>query len=343
MMKYQMFSIIIPVYNAEKSIIQLLKKIRNTMYYKTTEIIMIDDGSTDRSYSVLEQEVISANSEILIHQENQGVSAARNIGLQHATGKYILFFDADDQIDVAAYDKMTKRVVKDEADISVFGIKDVFHQAKNKVKVIENYTEDQRYTMQEYYAKFGVFLNQQILYSPCNKVYKREIINKANIKFDERYAIGEDMLFNLDYFQTTHSFAMYPEYVYLYQHNAGMKSGSTHYHANFYESLKLIVEKITALLKEQGAYEENATALNEFLLSKVSYGINNLFFADSPLSDEERKKFITSLYDETIIMDALRDKHVKMKGIDQKLMKLLHQKKQVDLIFNLYKFRNSIR
>ena len=342
-MNYKMFSIIIPVYNAQLYVEKLIQQIRKTMYYAATEVIFIDDGSTDKSYSILKQSVNPQTAEILIHQENKGVSAARNLGLSNASGKYIMFFDADDEIDVAAYDRMTKKVVKEEADIAVFGIRDIFHTKKGKTRVYDNYAEEKVYTAHEFFQGFGNFLNKQILYSPCNKVYKRELIEKTQIRFDERYAIGEDMLFNLDCFKEANVIAMISEYVYLYQHYAGENSGSMHYHENFYESLSLIMEKMISLLTCNDAYEENITQLHIFLLGKISYAINNLYFRDAPLNDEDRKAFILSLYYDDLVVEALQDKHAKMEGFDQKIMKLLHSKKQVETVMHLYKLRNSIR
>ena len=92
-----LFSVVIPAYNAGSSISSLINKFIKQDYARM-EIIVVDDGSQDDTYTICQ--VLSSKHSCLtvLHQENQGVSAARNLGLQHASGDYILFVDSDDDI-----------------------------------------------------------------------------------------------------------------------------------------------------------------------------------------------------------------------------------------------------
>lgn len=101
-------SIIVPVYNVEKYVEKCIQSLINQSY-KNIEIILVDDGSNDRSNKIID-EYAKVDSRILtIHQRNKGVSAARNAGLKVATGEYVGFVDPDDYVDYQMYETMLKK------------------------------------------------------------------------------------------------------------------------------------------------------------------------------------------------------------------------------------------
>ena len=99
-------SVIVPVYNVEQYLPQCLDSIINQTY-KNLEIICVDDGSPDNSGKILDEYAKKDKRIKVIHQENQGVSVARNTGLDNATGKYIGFVDPDDWIEADYYETLT--------------------------------------------------------------------------------------------------------------------------------------------------------------------------------------------------------------------------------------------
>lgn len=111
-----LISIIIPVYNVEKYLCQCIDSVL-LQTYTNIEIIMINDGSTDSSGDICDNYSKKDARITVIHKENGGVSSARNIGIEHAQGKYILFIDADDFIDVDYIEAMYCAVTKNNADI----------------------------------------------------------------------------------------------------------------------------------------------------------------------------------------------------------------------------------
>ena len=97
-MFYPLVSVIIPVYQAEKFLTECVESVRK-QDYSELEIVLVNDGSTDRSNQMCE-ELAAADPRIrVIHQNNKGSGAARNAGIKEATGKYLLFLDADDKLD----------------------------------------------------------------------------------------------------------------------------------------------------------------------------------------------------------------------------------------------------
>lgn len=111
-------SIIIPVYNCEKYIRQCVDSVINQTYHDL-EIILIDDGSTDKSLQILEEYYNLDNRVKIVHQKNQGLSASRNQGLVIAKGKYIFFLDADDFLATDQIEVLYRSVKKNDADVAI--------------------------------------------------------------------------------------------------------------------------------------------------------------------------------------------------------------------------------
>ena len=111
-------SIIVPVYNVEDYLKKCLSSIINQTY-KNIEIILIDDGSTDKSGMICDEYALIDNRIFVIHKENGGVSDARNVGIKEATGEWITFIDSDDFVDDNYIEYLLSLVTENEADISI--------------------------------------------------------------------------------------------------------------------------------------------------------------------------------------------------------------------------------
>ena len=109
-------SIIVPVYNSEKTILRCLDSILNQTY-KNIEIIIVDDGSTDNSYNLIKSRLNNDHRIKLIKKENTGVSDSRNNGLEITTGEYVTFIDSDDWIELNLIEKMVEVLEKENVDI----------------------------------------------------------------------------------------------------------------------------------------------------------------------------------------------------------------------------------
>ena len=116
-MNNYLVSIIIPVYNGEKTILQTLKDIKNQSY-QNLEIIVVNDGSKDDTEKIILSEMELDNRICYFSIENSGVSAARNIGLKHLNGDFVTFIDSDDRVDHNMIEKLMNILVINNADIS---------------------------------------------------------------------------------------------------------------------------------------------------------------------------------------------------------------------------------
>lgn len=132
-----LISVIIPVYNVEKYLPICLNSILSQTY-KNLEIILVDDGSIDNSSKICDKYSNIDNRVIVFHQKNKGVSAARNLGVSVATGKYLTFVDSDDQLCNDAIEYLYEILIRHDADISCCNFE---YGYVNRISTIENVFE----------------------------------------------------------------------------------------------------------------------------------------------------------------------------------------------------------
>ena len=124
-------SIIVPIYNVEKYLDKCIKSIQ-IQTFSDIEIILVDDGSTDKSGSICDSYAAVDKRIHVIHKENSGVSAARNTGIRSARGKYIGFIDGDDYIAPDMYETLRDMLVRENAEIAVCGMRECFSSTIQK-------------------------------------------------------------------------------------------------------------------------------------------------------------------------------------------------------------------
>lgn len=220
------FSIIVPVYNASTYLADAIESVI-CQSYKEWELLLIDDGSTDDSKSICEQYQKRDNRIKLISKKNEGVSATRNIGLERACGKYVVFLDADDWMS-NEYLEFSDKVLKEtDADLLVLN----YNEAKGIciksgipisetlcTGVHENRNELITFTLE---LASGDSKKWYGLMRPVwAKVFKKSLIEKSNLKFDPKLKYGEDTAFLLAYLILVKKIAYRNECVYYYRNNA---------------------------------------------------------------------------------------------------------------------------
>lgn len=217
----QDISIIIPVYNVEKYLSECLDSILVTNCF-TGEVICINDGSTDNSNNILEQYAQRYPNIKHLSQQNQGIGATRNNGLDIATGKYIFFIDSDDTIAPHAIETLCKSV--DDEDIVYF---DVQHRNEDNTKVLYNRktTPVSRVAGVEYFEKY---YNDVI--TVWSGIYKRDFLVIHNLTFLPG-AYYEDVLFNMQAFCYAQNISTLQNILYYYRcNNTSITSHVTNKH-----------------------------------------------------------------------------------------------------------------
>lgn len=239
-------SIIIPAYNAEKTIISTIESILNQTY-NDIEIIIVDDASTDSTYEVCKK-ISQENSQIIKCYKNpkKGVSSARNYGLEMAQSEYIMFIDSDDLYKEEKLKEMLTNINEDFFDWIVFGYdRYIVVNEKSHITSIET----QEFNVDNYKYLIEHLQNNCLFNQVWNKIYKNSIIKKHKIKFDEDIAMGEDLQFNLNYIIYSRNVKFINEIVYQYN--------STSYGLNFkYQKNKMKI-KLNNIKKMEQVYLKN--------------------------------------------------------------------------------------
>lgn len=257
-----MVSIIVPVYNAEKFLELCITSIINQSY-NDIELILIDDGSTDNSGKICDEYALKDERITVFHCRNNGVSAARNIGLDNAKGKYIIFIDSDDYVEKNYIEELVKAIESDKNELAICGIKEIENKKvkirKKRAKLTGNFYED-------YFSLID------FLCVPFAKIFLSEIIEKNKIRFNEKLSYAEDEIFNLTYYQYINNYKFVYKCLYIYNRFSGSLGDkkilrTKEQFLNYIYKLKLeknIFHKLPIRKKEQILGEQIIRAILDF-------------------------------------------------------------------------------
>jgi len=188
-MEEELISIIVPIYKVENYLERCLNSILKQTYINL-EIILIDDGSTDSSGSICDNYSKKDKRIVTIHNENQGVSASRNNGLNIANGKYITFIDSDDFVSENYIEELYKMITLNNADMAIIGNDEQYNDGIIKMNKKLKVTINAEKTIKK-------ILEEKYISSVCwGKMYKKTLLD--DIKFDTNINIGEDFKFIIE-------------------------------------------------------------------------------------------------------------------------------------------------
>ncbi|HFU4059843.1 TPA: glycosyltransferase family 2 protein [Streptococcus suis] len=166
-----LISVIIPIYNVEKYLARCLDSVVNQTH-TNLEIILVNDGTPDGSVAIAEAYQEKDKRIKLLHQENAGLSEARNTGIAAATGDYIAFLDSDDWLELDAYEYLLQLLVAHDADISIGGIR----RTERVVSETSSENQVELLTQKEYAQRYFKIGSQEIHYYVWNKLYRRDVV-----------------------------------------------------------------------------------------------------------------------------------------------------------------------
>ena len=205
-------SVIMPVYNVERFLRESIESVINKTY-KNLEIILVDDGSKDNSGHICD-EYIKKDSRIKVfHQENKGLSGARNTGLDNSTGEYIMFIDSDDLFELDACEKMYEAIERRGAD---FVIGNYIYIDEDGTKWNSCVFSEEKYnefklSITDYEKSFYI-MNSGV----WNKIFRKSFLDDLNIKFEERLP-AEDAIFTTYCFIKSKNVYYIPSIIYNYR------------------------------------------------------------------------------------------------------------------------------
>ena len=209
-------SVIVPVYNVEKTLSRCIDSILNQTF-KDMEIILVDDGSTDKSGFICDEYAEQYDFISVIHKENEGLGPTRNIGVFKAKGLYIYHCDSDDWIEPTLLEDSYNNAIANNSDMVIFGYR-MFTERKGKLYeygIVSSQSifisgEDE---IRQYYI--DNLNNYFFTQSACNRLVKKEFLTKNNLFF-KPYRRGQDVIFSIDLFDKLKRLSILQNHYYNY-------------------------------------------------------------------------------------------------------------------------------
>lgn len=303
-------SIIIPVYNAERYIEKCLKSIINQTLTEI-EVIIINDGSHDKSLEICENYANQDPRIRIIDKENQGVSIARNKGIEEAKGKYIMFIDADDWIENNACEILYSEIKQNSADLCFCNH---IIEYNDRVKKVKFYDENSMILKDDIRRKIILPLieeNQNKIHekasfrSPWGKLFKKSIIIDNNIRFNKELSIGEDFIFNLEYLSKSEKVVMSDNYLYHYLIND--TSTLKRYKSNCWDLYRKLMVNLEYFLKNTMNEENYLNRLNRLKIKYLLICVRNELSPLNKKKNSEKIKYIKHMCNDNIVKLILKD------------------------------------
>lgn len=285
-------SVVIPVYNAEKTVKKCVESLINGTY-SNIELILIDDCSKDNSFLICQQLADTYTNIKVIHNAcNRGVSYSRNIGMQYATGKYLCFVDSDDWVDEEYIRTLCETLEVSNVDFAICGFinhDEVYHHSTT----FFNCTENEPYELIQLEDFMIDLFHGRLLQQLWNKIFRYDIIKNKGILFDETLSMGEDFRFILDYLSELNSIGvirtvLIPGCLYHYIRDSENSLMSTLRADNIEESIKNIDRMINILKLD--AHSKQVLLLQERKSKAMEYAY--IVSHNNQLSKREKIKEI---------------------------------------------------
>ncbi len=251
-------SVIVPIYNTEKYLQRCIASIQNQTY-PDLEIILVNDGSVDKSGEICDKLAREDKRIHVIHQKNAGVSAARNTGLSVASGEYVGFIDSDDYVSPDMFGYMLGMAIKYDANVVQCGRVNVYND-----EIKANHDES-IIVVDSLYATKELMCSRQFRSSCCDKLYRKDVL-QAQL-FDKSLSTGEDFIFNYNVLKRAANVVISEKVCYFYYYRSdSCTKGEVH--ERFYNILDRLSDYERA--------EQNPAILPYWKVRRAMYAVNFL-------------------------------------------------------------------
>lgn len=276
-------SIVIPVYNAAAYLGNCIDSL-HAQTYQPKEIILVDDGSVDESGSVCDEYASRCSCVSVIHQKNRGASAARNAGIDAASGKYLIFVDSDDFVRPNLLEFYSEHLQED--CVPVCRIQEV---ADGMADLQSMDTRETIYSL----VHFMEFFCDGHVNSPCNKVYNLDILRSHQIYFPEDMSLGEDLIFNLRYLKyAPKTYRVSAEELYCYRQGS-QESLSSRFRADLFELQLYMFEQLRIFLQDADVWtQENRGAYYRLFWNRLYLTLTIYMEQQRKVRTSELKEYI---------------------------------------------------
>lgn len=285
-------SIIVPIYKVKEEYLRRCIESLMKQTFHDIEMILVDDGSPDCSGKICDEYAGRDTRLKVLHCKNQGVSVARNTGIDYANGKYIMFVDADDWIEEELCEKVVREAEKQKTEVLIFGYDEVGTNRKKEFPILETNEKillDKETTLElqlrilRYTKKF---LSVNIC-TPWGKLYSKDFIRRNKICFRKGLKRGEDMLFNLAVLEYAESISFYSFIGYHYRINELSESQS--YTPQILEISREIIEGIEEFGKQNNKEKVFYEGVSAYTIETLYEQMYMYFFHISNSASRKKK------------------------------------------------------
>ena len=341
-MEKEKVSIIIPVYNSESTLKRCLESVINQTY-KNIEILIINDGSKDKSLNIMNEYKNKDERIIVINQKNKGLSGARNTGVNNATGNYITFIDSDDYIKPNLVKDTIKIFEEYECDVVRNNYELSYENGKTELRN-EMYEENRIINIEEKKEELiqNILLGKVQSYSWLLTI-KREILDKNNLKFDEDIFFMEDIVFiiRLIFFIKNIYFVREPNYFY-YQSNENSLTKDTKKYVKNINNIVVMKKRLEKIMKMNiNEFENYIKIINTVYLNGI-IGYLKISVRNSgnykEILDELKK-----IRESQDIKEMLGNKSLKLLKLNSSLYIYLYEKKKYNTLIKIFKLENLLK
>lgn len=335
-------SIIIPVYNSERTLERCLDSVINQTY-KNIEILIVNDGSKDKSLEIMKEYQKKDNRIMVINQENKGLSGARNAGLDKATGEYVTFIDSDDYIKANLIKDTIEIFNRYNCDVVRNNYELAYKDGNTKYRK-ELYEENEILSINEKKEELikNILLGKVQSYSWLLTI-KKEILDKNSLKFDEDIFFMEDIVFliRLIFFIKNIYFMSEPKYYYYQSNENSLTKDSKKYIKNI-KNILIMKKRLEKILKmNMDEYEAYLKIINTIYLNGIIG-----YLKTAVRNSENYKKILEELKkirESQEIEEMLNNKSLNLLKFHFRIYILLYEKKQYNILIKIFELENWLK
>lgn len=284
-----MISIVIPIYQCKWNIDQIMEDIF-AQTYQDYEVLLVDDGSTDGSVELCMEYAERDERVRAIPKEHSGVSETRNAGIAEAKGEYIAFIDCDDRVEADYLERLMNGMADNDLVIASFDRR--FYQGDKNVRTVATYSLDAVIDIKENLnTHFSKLYTSTLLGIVYCKLFKREILEKNEIRFRKDIHIGEDYLFNFAYLKHCNQIRCI---LYVGYHYICREGNSLMHQADLqkFEYGKVLYEESIQFCQEMGVTEEASAGVSNLYLRTCFKNIENIYLLQERMTRREKRAYI---------------------------------------------------
>lgn len=336
-------SVIVPIYNSEKTIKKCMDSIIN-QNYTNIEIILVNDGSKDKSLNIISEYEKKDARIIIINQENKGLSGARNTGIKSATGKYITFVDSDDYIDKDMIQNTLKIFEKYDCDIVRNNYKLAYQDGNIEFRKELYGDKDKLIDLQDKKTKLieKILLGKIQSYSPLLTI-KKELLKNNKLLFDEDILFMEDIVFFIKLLLIAKNmfFINEPKYYYYQSNSSSLTKNQKSYIKNM-KNILIIKQRIEYILRHNLRDIDKYIKIMNTVYTNALIGYLRIAIKNNQDYSQILQE-LKKLREDDIVKDMLKNGNTRIYPIRYKIYIFLFEIRKYQMLTNIFKFENLLR